>query len=140
METFVFYILAIFCLVFFASTVVLIYLLFSSEKRSKEFQESLLQRYESFAKELREQDTKIAMENQELLGTLKEYNRYFIILAETLQEDSYFLRGELARRINSVSDTIPELRDFNKGLQTLETHIKAIFSTMKELKVIDDGG
>ena len=160
MEFIVIIILSIFCCLFFTSSFVLVYLLFSKdrnfreefEKVTEDYQKSLGEiksNYENFSTEMkndllsffeeeRSRDNQIATTNQNLIKVLNEYKKFFIITAETLNEDCYFLRGELARRINSVSDTIPELREFNKGLQTLETHIKAIYSALREMNILEE--
>lgn len=75
--------------------------------------------------------------NFELQDKLQQYSKFFEILVDTIQNDTVFLRSELARTIKGA-DNIPSYKELNSSLIQFESHMVAMEQALKEMKLIDD--
>lgn len=80
---------------------------------------------------------KVVMKNFELQDSIQQYSKFFEILVKTIQEDTIFLRSELARTLKGA-EQIPQYKELNSAIIQFETHVQAIEQALKELKLIED--
>lgn len=65
-------------------------------------------------------------------STIAEYSRFFEILIDTLESDTYFLKTELARTL-ADSKNIPQYKELNQGLQVFQNRIYQIKQALVEM-------
>ena len=62
-----------------------------------------------------------------------QYERFFELLADTLLQDTAFLKSELVRAIGANS--VPQYKALNEGIQKLEGDVVAIVQAVSELGI-----
>lgn len=77
---------------------------------------------------------KAILKNFELQDKMKDYNRFFTLISEVLDEDTQFLRSEL---IKKLSMEMMETRELNSAILKFRTRLEAIKISLKEYKMME---
>ena len=73
--------------------------------------------------------------NFEMQDKMKEYNRFFTLMMDTLQNDTGFLRSTLLKK---MSLEVPETREVNSALIKFQDNLEAIRNTLRAYKMTED--
>lgn len=74
------------------------------------------------------------LKNFELQDRMKEYNRFFALITETLEQDTQFLRSEL---IQKLSMEMMETKQLNSAIVKFQTRLDSIKVALREYKMME---
>lgn len=72
--------------------------------------------------------------NFEMQDRMKEYNKFFELITEVLEQDTQFLRSELIQRL---SMEMMETKQLNSAIVRFQTRLEAIKVSLREYKMME---